>query len=157
MVMDNKAVFALSSIISYLLFRVIDYYNRKKTVRSCPIIKLIIYPIKSLKGTKPIILVLVLFHIIVFIKTGIEVNHLDVVLSGVKWKSFHDREFSILDKHNNVISQRVKPQLSLVNPSFHGNEIWVDAPGMPDTLKLSPNVESKDNEIVNFLFFSNSL
>lgn len=83
------------------------------------VIKLIIYPIKSL--------------------AGIEVDQLEVHYSGVRHGPLYDRAFVLLNSANKIVTQRTKPKLSLIKMTFHPNlaQLWITGPRMDRTLKLS--------------------
>ncbi|KAJ6218497.1 hypothetical protein RDWZM_009654 [Blomia tropicalis] len=93
------------------------------------ILKLIIYPIKSLPG--------------------IEVDEIDVTRSGMQCGEFHDRSYILLNEHKNMITQRMKPKLALIRISIHDNELWLDAPSL-ETLKIPCDLDTSGNEVFEF-------
>ncbi|XP_027198402.2 mitochondrial amidoxime reducing component 2-like [Dermatophagoides pteronyssinus] len=77
--------------------------------------KLIIYPIKSLQG--------------------FEVDHLDIVSTGVEWMNFHDRSMVLVNQKNIMLTQRNKPKLALIKLKLQDKNIVLDAPEM-ETLEI---------------------
>ncbi|OTF72083.1 hypothetical protein BLA29_005518 [Euroglyphus maynei] len=92
--------------------------------------KLIIYPIKSLQG--------------------VEVDHLDIVQTGVQWNNFHDRTMALVNEKNIMLTQRNKPKLGMITIKLQDEDIMLNAPGM-ETLKI-PYFDEKliTNDIVTF-------
>lgn len=59
------------------------------------------------------------------------------------------RSWVILDEENRFIAMKHEPRLALTKSSFHGNQLWIEAPDMP-TLKLSYIEDVKDADVVSF-------
>ncbi|CAG2163332.1 unnamed protein product [Oppiella nova] len=89
--------------------------TRKHFVKVCKVKKLFIYPIKGVKG--------------------VEVNQLEITKYGVKYGSFRDRSWILLNAKNDYINMNTDPKLVLTRTRIMGQELWVDGPDMP-TLKL---------------------
>lgn len=124
---------AATAFSSYFLFR--RLYHRQKKEEG--ILKLIIYPIKSL--------------------AGIEVDRLQVTRTGMVYGAFHDRSYILLSEPSNVmITQRAKPKLSLIRTSFSSNstadQLVLEAPGLERLTITSDATPSDDqqNEVVHF-------
>ncbi|CAH1779413.1 unnamed protein product [Owenia fusiformis] len=98
----------------------------KNRIRNAPIVGtlagIFIYPIKSCKGIK--------------------VEEAECTWEGLKCFEAKDRHWMIINNDNRMITARDEPTLLLINPSFHGNMMHLDAPGMP-TVKVptEPNIE----------------
>lgn len=106
-------------------------YKYFRSSRSVRVKKLIIYPIKSLQG--------------------IEVNEMEITATGSKYGIFHDRSFVLLSEGNNLVSQRTKPKLSLINVSLKEHEILLKAPGMkPLNLDARPPYNFDPNKLITF-------
>lgn len=69
--------------------------------------------------------------------------------TGCQYGIFHDRAFILLNEHNNMITQRAKPKLSLVKTSIRSNQLWLDAPGM-ETLKIDCQSDDLSRQTVSF-------
>ena len=55
----------------------------------------------------------------------------------------------LLNEHNNLVSLRTKPSLSLISISFEDENICLDAPGVP-TLRISIQKDVSDNQVFEF-------
>lgn len=125
------AAVAAATFSAYLLFKGLSRRYGRRQEEEEGILKLIIYPIKSL--------------------AGIEVSSLRVSSTGMLYGAFHDRSYVLLNEYGNMITQRTKPKLSLIRTSFHADDqLWLDAPGL-ETLKIHAN-ESQESagEMVHF-------
>jgi len=107
----------LTAVGGYVLWRLFKRDGKPR------IVKLIVYPIKSL--------------------AGIEVDDIQIGFTGSRYGIFHDRSFILLNEHNNIVTQRTKPKLSLIKPSLYGEQIWLDAPGL-ETLKIDYKPNNND-------------
>lgn len=76
-------------------------------------------------------------------------DRIEVRTTGMKYGPFRDRSFILLSASNEMVTMRTKPKLCFINTSIHGNEIWLDVPGM-DTLKVDNDLDVSGNEV--FLF-----
>ncbi|KAH9407123.1 Mitochondrial amidoxime reducing component 2 [Tyrophagus putrescentiae] len=99
------------------------------------ILKLIIYPIKSVPG--------------------IEVDHLEVTPTGVTYGGFHDRALMLINEHRNLVSLRTKPTLACIKATFEGDgdSIVLRAPSMPP-LVISSRQDVSANEQFTFSFWN---
>lgn len=100
------------------------YYKKRRQWKHVGYIgNLIIYPIKSCRG--------------------IEVMTAQCTPLGLKSGDKRDRTFMLITNEGKFLSSVEKPSMALITPTFHENEMWVDAPEM-DTLKISiPEIENK--------------
>ncbi|XP_054168416.1 mitochondrial amidoxime reducing component 2-like [Oppia nitens] len=115
-------LFGLSGALIYAISR-----KKRDYKEVAKVIKLIIYPIKSLPG--------------------IEVNEVTITKSGLKSGPVRDRMWILITKENRFITQRIEPSLALLRQSIHQNEIWIDGPDMP-TLKLKIETQRQSQDII---------
>ncbi|XP_076340262.1 mitochondrial amidoxime reducing component 2-like isoform X2 [Tachypleus tridentatus] len=90
-------------------------HKNLKFVHVAQIKKIILYPVKSLRG--------------------VELEHVECTELGLRAENWRDRCFMIVKSGRNFVTQRQEPQLALLTPSLHGNQLHIDGPGM-ETLKL---------------------
>ncbi|XP_022255823.1 mitochondrial amidoxime reducing component 2-like [Limulus polyphemus] len=93
-------------------------WSKCKNLKFVPVArikKIILYPVKSLRG--------------------VELEHVECTELGLRAGSWRDRCFMIVKSGGNFITQRQEPQLALLTPSLHGNQLHIDGPGMK-TLKV---------------------
>ncbi|CAG2173353.1 unnamed protein product, partial [Oppiella nova] len=115
--------------ISGALLYVVRHQTRRHYLNAAKIVKIIIYPVKSLPG--------------------IEVNEATVTKSGLKCGLFRDRSWVLVNEENRFVTQRTEESLALLRQSLHDNELWIDGPNMP-TLKLTVKFNKSANDIIAF-------
>lgn len=113
--------------------------------------KLIIYPIKSLRGFYYNYFIFVLINLNFYEFSGFEVDHLDIVDTGVEWNGFHDRTMALVNAKNIMITQRMKPKLALITIQLEDEHIVLNAPGL-ETLKIPCFDDEKliTNDVISF-------
>ncbi len=73
--------------------------------------ELLIYPIKSC--------------------AGIQVEEAQFLVSGLVAQGVHDREWMLVTREGQFLTQREYPRMALVTPRIDGDAVEVNAPGMP--------------------------
>ncbi len=75
---------------------------------------------------------------------GVALPSAKVALRGLE----HDRRWMVVDATGMLVTQRERPELSQVTPSFVGDALHVEAEGMPElTLPLHPASEQETQEL----------
>uniref|UniRef100_T1IPF6 MOSC domain-containing protein n=1 Tax=Strigamia maritima TaxID=126957 RepID=T1IPF6_STRMM len=78
---------------------------------------------------------------------GISLESAECTDMGLKSGKIKDRHFMVITNDGKKINARDEPTLLLVVPSFHDNEMWVDAPDMP-TLKINlDDIEDRADDV----------
>jgi len=147
---NSILIFFLTTVSTYLL---IKGWRRLRDSHRLGVLRLIIYPIKSVPGE-----VIRVFYIsrIFLLFEGIEVDQLEITLTGVKYQGVHDRTFMLLNESNNLVSLRTKPTLALISPSLDGDTISLEALGM-EQLKLSTSKDCSGNQVVEFRLWGQNI
>ena len=80
--------------------------------------ELLIYPIKSC--------------------AGIQVGEAQFLVSGVVAQGVHDREWMLVTREGQFLTQREYPRMALLTPRIDGDAVEVTAPGMPPLRSYVP-------------------
>lgn len=129
LVLERPVIVATTALASLLAAGTLYKYFR--TNRIVCVKKLVIYPVKSLRG--------------------IEVDELEITSTGSMYGIFHDRMFLLISETGTLISQRTKPKLSLIRVSLSGHEILLEAPGMkPLKLDARPQDNIDPAKVIDF-------
>lgn len=113
----GKAAVALGAIIGTAA--VWHWWHKRsnhKYVLVSTLSKITLYPVKSCKG--------------------VSLSEAQCGKHGLKSGVFRDREFMVVKSDGHFITARQEPSMVLITPSFHSEQLWLDAPGM-GTLKVS--------------------
>ena len=74
--------------------------------------------------------------------SGISVNHCEVTVKGLQY----DRKWMLIDQYNQFLSQRKLPEMALIKPSLHKDQLQLSAPGMENVcFPLNPTGGKKIN------------
>jgi len=88
--------------------------------------KIYIYPVKSCRG--------------------IPLQEARCCKLGFQSGTIRDREFLIVKSNGHFITARQEPTMLLISQSIHGDQLWLDAPGMPTLKVTKPKDKVEDVE-----------
>ena len=110
---NDRIIFICAASLFTLVVGYIGYaaLTTKKYVRRSKIMKLLIYPIKSLPG--------------------VEVDHLEIMPSYCRYRNFRDRSWILLDDANRMITLRSEPKMAKIQITLLEDTIRLQAEGMP--------------------------
>ena len=110
---NDKVIITCAASLLTILVAYVGYaaLTVKKYVPRSKVKRLMIYPIKSLPG--------------------IEVDHLEILPSLCKYKSFLDRSWLLVDESNRMVTLRNEPLLSLIKTTLLENAMQLEADNMP--------------------------
>lgn len=86
---------------------------------------------------------------------AIQLNEAECAYAGLHCGSTHDRQWMITDSRHVFLSGKDEHKLVLVQPSFHGKEMWLDGAGM-ETMKMSTEV-SRNDPVVNVKVYGDTV
>lgn len=101
--------------------------RRPKLEARAKVTKLVIYPIKSVPG--------------------IEVDHLEVHDTTLKYKNIYDRHWMLIDQNGHALRLLDAPKLAQINVSYDDGRIRLQAPNMP-LLYLTPIEEIEPDQLL---------
>ncbi|XP_054706122.1 mitochondrial amidoxime reducing component 2-like isoform X2 [Uloborus diversus] len=129
MMTSSWKTYAFASVLALTTVGVLVWRKKKKTyVKVGKISKLILYPVKSLKG--------------------VEVTHGNCAKKGFEVNGILDRQYMIVTKDHVLLSQTDAPRLALLTPSIQGNFLLISGPDV-ESLKIpiKKSVSSSDKII----------
>ena len=95
--------------------------------------QLYVYPIKSCKG--------------------VTMNAVNISSTGLQY----DREWVVVDKDNNFITQRQNPRMALIETEIKEPMLILSAPDMPNQISVPLSADSTGKTIVKVTVFGNSI